>query len=235
MKVYKIADVAFSLKTVYSYTQEMLADYLYDGESNFLIKTTVSDIKKEKENAPDFPDNYLESLAVYRKLCEKLLSNYDAFLFHGSALAVDGKAYIFTAPSGTGKSTHAKLWGELLGDKVVIVNDDKPIIRFIDGDFYVYGTPWNGKHKLSTNIRAKVKAVCKLFQNKDNIISKENDKDFLSTLLSQTLRPNNSADMLKLLSLFEKFTQKVSFYKLGCNISLDAAKLSYESMSGENI
>lgn len=235
MNIYRIADVTFSLKPLYRYTAELVKDYAADGTPQFDITVTEEDIAKEKALASEFHPAYLESLAVYRKLCEKMTADYNGFIFHSSAIAVDGEAYLFTAPSGTGKSTHASLWRELLGDRAVMINDDKPIIRYIDGDFYVYGTPWDGKHRLSTNSRAKIKAICRIHQSLDNEISKISVKEIMPTLLNQTLRPKNPNEMMNLLDLIEKLVNKVDLYGLGCDISLDAAKLSYETMSGKNL
>lgn len=235
MNIYRIADVTFSLNTLYNYTTQMVKDYVADGTPQFDITITQEDIAKEKALAPDFHEAYLESLAVYRKLCEKMTADYNGFIFHSSAIDVDGEAYLFTAPSGTGKSTHAALWRKLLGDRATMINDDKPIIRYIDGDFYVYGTAWDGKHRLSANKRSKIKAICRIHQSPTNTISKISVKEIMPTLLNQTLRPKNPADMMNLLDLIEKLVNKVDLYGLGCNISLDAAKLSYETMSGKKL
>ncbi len=233
MSVYKIADVVFSLKTIYGYTPKICEKYLSDEEPQFDITITKEDIEKEKTLAPEFSDWYLESLAVYRKLCTEITDKYNGFIFHASALAVDGNAYIFTAPSGTGKSTHAKLWRELLGEKVIMINDDKPIFRYVDGDFYVYGTPWDGKHHLSTNTRAKIKAVAQISQSKENFINKVKGSEIFSTLFNQTLRFDTEGNMIKLLDLLDKFMSEVNFYKLGVNMDIDAAKLSYTVMSND--
>jgi hypothetical protein len=118
-----------------------------------------------------------------------------------------------------------------LGEKAVMVNDDKPIIRYIDGEFYVYGTPWNGKHHLDTNCRAKIKAICKIEQAKENRIEKINTSEMLMTILNQTIRPDNLEQMDKLLGLIDKMISKVGLYKLGCTISKEAAELAYSTMS----
>ena len=85
------------------------------------------------------PDDYLETLAVCRKIAERM-PEYDTFLFHGSCIAVDGVGYLFTAKSGTGKSTHTRLWRELLDNRATMVNDDKPLIRIADDGLVIYGT-----------------------------------------------------------------------------------------------
>ena len=119
----------------------------------------------------------------------------------------------------------------MLGYKAVIINDDKPIIRYVDGDFYVYGTPWNGKHRLDTNARAKIKAICKIYQDKQNSIKRLTNKEMLHTILNQTLIPTEVEKIDKLFALIDKMLRSVDLYTLGCNISREAAELSYSVMS----
>ena len=109
------------------------AAYVSDGPVDFSVTTTKEDIEYERSRAeiPGYSDGYLEELAVYRKISEKM-PYYDTILFHGSVVAVDGAAYLCTAASGTGKSTHTRLWREYLGDNAVMVNDDKPLITVTD-------------------------------------------------------------------------------------------------------
>ena len=233
MHRYKIADVVFDAELIYKYTPALCKNYEYSGEEKlaFTAIMTQDDIAYEKALAPEFPEAYLESLALFRKLCDYTLSEVDGIIFHSSAIMVDGEAYLFTAPSGTGKSTHTRLWRELLGDRAVMINDDKPIIRYIDGDFYVYGTPWNGKHRLDTNARAKIKAICKIYQAKENTITKADSTEMLLTILNQTIRPTELDKMDKLLNIIDKMLTSVKLYSLGCNISREAAELSYNVMS----
>lgn len=234
MPRYKIADVIFDTNHIYGYTENLCRKYLYKGDkpSDFVAEVTEADIlcEKEKEGAEGFPDAYLESLALFRKLCDYVLRYGNGTIFHSSAVAVDGEAYLFTAPSGTGKSTHARLWKEMLGDKLVYINDDKPIIRFIDGDFYVYGTPWNGKHHLDTDGRAKIKAICEIRRGEQNSIERVSPKDMVGVVFNQTLRPEELSDMDKYLALADKLLTSVSLYRLHCNISAEAAELSYNTM-----
>lgn len=233
MSKYKIADVVFEAKTTYAYTSTICKEYEYLGDEKpeFCVEITADDIAYEKKKAPDFPDGLLESLSLFRTLCNYVLSKADGIIFHCSAIMVDNEAYLFTAPSGTGKSTHTRLWREMLGDKAVMINDDKPIIRYIDGEFYVYGTPWKGKHELGNNCRAKIKAICQIYQSKENVITKLQPKQILMTILNQTLRPKELSDMDKLLTLIDKLLNSVSLYSLGCNISKEAVELSYNTMS----
>ncbi len=238
MPKYKIADVVFEAKLLYGYTEKLCKSYEYSGDQPcaFTAVMTEEDIQAENNDiTQEFPAAYLESLALFRKLLNYTLKYADGIVFHSSAIMVDGEAYLFTAPSGTGKSTHARLWREMLGDKAVMINDDKPIVRWVDGAFYVYGTPWNGKHRLDTNCRAKIKAICKISQAKENTIRRANTAEMLLTVLNQTIRPTEADVMDKLLKMIEKLLTTVDLYCLGCNISRGAAELSYKTMSGEEL
>lgn len=238
MPRYKIADVVFETNHIYSYTPKLCRNYLYDGDlpPAFVAEIKEEDIAEErtKAGAEGFPDAYLESLALFRKLCDYTLKNADGMIFHSSAIAVDGKGYLLTAPSGTGKSTHARLLKELLGDRLVYINDDKPIIRLTDGKFYVYGTPWNGKHHLDTNARAEIKAICEIKRGTENSIVRLAPKDMLAVAFNQTLRPETEEDMDKYLTLLDKLLNSVELFRLYCNVSEEAAKLSYGEMMKGN-
>lgn len=226
--------MVFSVKPVYKYTAKLCEKYLYSGNDSpeFTAAITSSDIAAEKAHAgaENFPDAYLESLAVFRKLCDYILSCRQGIIFHSSAVAVDGKAYLFTAPSGTGKSTHARLWREMLGERAIMINDDKPIIRLVDGDFYVYGTPWNGKHRLDTNARAKIAAICEIRQGKENKIRTLSPKEMLSVVFNQTIIPTELDKMDNLLAILDKLLTSVPLYSLTCDISRQAAETSYKAM-----
>ncbi len=237
MPRYKIADVVFDAEFLFDYSKDLCKDYEYNGEekAGFSVKMAKEDVLKERPLMPGYPDNFLESIALFRKLCEYTLKNANGIIFHCSAIMVGGEAYLFTAPSGTGKSTHTRLWREVLKDKAVMINDDKPIVRFVDGDFYVYGTPWRGKHELGTNTRAKIKAICKIYQAKENTIRKISPMQMFITILDQTVRPKEEKDMDKLLLLLDKMVKGVNLYELGCDISIDAAKLSINTMTEENL
>lgn len=229
---YKIADIVFSVELNYKYTKILCKEYEYFGqeEDAFTCKPTMQEILNEKQKMPDYPEPFLEGLVVFRKLCDYALEHADGIIFHCSAIMVDGEAYLFTAPSGTGKSTHARLWRELLKDKAVMINDDKPIIRRVDNEFYVYGTPWKGKHELGTNQRAKIKAICKIYQDKENKIERISSGEMLLTILNQTVRPTEEKKFDKLLAILDALLSSVNLYSLGCNISEQAARLSYDTM-----
>lgn len=240
---YKIAERIIEITSVHEDIHTLCKDYLFPANPDFSVVTTQEDIKFEREKSAkedeakempvrQFSDGYLETLAVYRKISEKM-PDYDTILFHGSCVAVDGVGYLFTASSGTGKSTHAKLWRELLGDRAVMVNDDKPLIRLTDDGAIVYGTPWDGKHRLSSNISVPLKALCVLMRFEKNIINPITPSQAYATLMQQTYRPADSMAMIKTLRLIDKLSSSVSFWMLGCNMEIEAAKVAYEAMRGQ--
>lgn len=239
---YKIADKIIEIISLHEKVHQYCRDYRSEGKPDFTVVTTQADIDYERVRSAktdaaegrtplDSPDDYLEELAVYRKIAEKM-PEYDTFLFHGSAVAVDGQTYLFTAKSGTGKSTHTKLWRKLLGDRAVMVNDDKPLIRVNDGSVTIFGTPYDGKHRLSTNIALPLKAVCVLERSQENHICRITKAQAYNMLLQQSYRPSDSSALAKTLMLIDKMADNVEFWRLGCNMDISAAELSYTTMKG---
>ena len=236
MARYKIADIVFSASPKTEYTKSLCENYLYFGDEKEEVCFSISedDLKRERSysSGQAFSDGVIESLALYRKFLEYAI-NHNALILHCSALSMDDKGYLFTAPSGTGKSTHAKLWRDIFKDRVVMINDDKPVIRLIGNEFYVYGTPWNGKHRLDSNIRVKINGICHLKRGKENSIKSITPKDMLMVLINQTLRPETEEMANNLFTLLDKLLLKVPLFELYCNISKEAAIVAYEGMSGE--
>lgn len=239
---YKIADTDIEIVSIYETVQKMCADYATTNTPSITISISEADIAAEAETSAKtraheglpphtFPDDYLETLAVYRKLATALV-NDNVLLFHGSVISVDGQAYLFTAKSGTGKSTHVKLWRKLLGDRAVMVNDDKPLIRLTaEGRAIVYGTPWDGKHHLSNNISVPLRAICWLTRATENTISPISPAEACMTLLNQTFRPSEPLGVAKMLGLVNKLSSAVKLFKLGCNMDPSAAEVAYNAMS----
>lgn len=236
----KIADQIFNIKANFATTKIYCHGYLSDLTGDVSVEILQSDIEKERANAtslynaemqqePCYQDGYLETLALLRKIAE-IAPQMDCFLFHGSAIMVDGKAYLFTAPSGTGKSTHASLWREMLGERAVMINDDKPFLAKKEKRFYVCGSPWNGKHKLGSPVSAPLSGICILYQAPENTISKLTADQAMIPLMQQCYMPKNADSALRLLNLTDSLLNSVPVYSLGCNISREAAELCYNTI-----
>lgn len=195
------------------------------------LKRSQSAREDIKEGIPirHFSDAYLETLAVYRKIADHLLSR-DTLLFHGSVIAVDGEGYLFTAKSGTGKSTHTRLWREYFGERAVMVNDDKPLLHITDSGVTAYGTPWDGKHRLSTNTAVPLKGICVLTRDTTNHIEQAEPHDTYPMIVQQTNRSLTADGMKQTLSLIDRMLNVVPVYRLGCNMDIEAARVAYEGM-----
>lgn len=223
----KMAGLVIGCDTVYDYTYRMSKGYISDDtEPDIYITTTEEDIAFEKEiNDGQFSDGYMESLAVLRKISD-IIPSHDRFLMHGSAIALDGNGIIFTAPSGTGKSTHARLYREVFGDRVTMVNDDKPFIWVRDDGICVCGTPWDGKHRLSGNICVPLKAVVSLNRGEDNIIEPMNRDESFQTMFRQCYRSPDGITLSKILGLIYRTIDDTGMYRLYCRPDEDAVRCS---------
>lgn len=217
-------------------TRKYCAEYLSDEQPEMRICIDLDDIALERKRSAkageDISDAYLETLVLQRKLSQALME-CDTLLFHGSVIALDGEGFLFTAKSGTGKSTHTRIWREVFHDRTVMINDDKPFIRIDKNGVWVYGSPWNGKHRLGTNTFVKLKAICLLERGEENKINPLSAKDFLPILLSQTLRPDNRSGFPKYLELIDRLSAEIEFYHLKCNMEREAAVVAYEGMTGK--
>lgn len=241
-KKYKIADKVIEVTSIYEKVHDYCKDYLTDEPADFSVCITREDIIKEKDKSdseyayegkksPDFSDTLLEETAVYRKIAEKM-PDYDTFVFHGSVVAVDGQGYLFTAKSGTGKSTHTALWREYLGDKAVMINDDKPMLKITDSGVTAYGTPYNGKHRLGCNMSVPLKAICILTRGEKNSIVRIDKAEAYAMLLQQVYRPQDPLQMAKTLKLVDRLAANTELYKLACNMDIEAAEVAYNAMKG---
>lgn len=238
----RLADKIIEISAIHKYIADYCKEYISTEISDFSVQVTQSDIDFErekskqediKENIPirHFSDDYLETLAVYRKIADEMLE-YNTILFHGSVVSVDNIGYLFTAKSGTGKSTHTKLWREFFKERAVMVNDDKPLLRVTENGVTAYGTPWNGKHRLSTNIGVPLNAICVLERSDENHIEKVTAESVYNMLVQQVYRPQNPQKLLKTLQLIDVLADSVKLYRLGCNMDISAAETAYNGMKG---
>lgn len=238
-KVYRIAEKNIEINSLYSDVHDYCADYLINAIPDFSVNISLDDIAYEQKRADEenlaenkpiirYSDGYLEELAVYRKIAEKMI-DYNTILFHGSVISVDNEGYLFTAKSGTGKSTHTKLWMKYLKEKATMVNDDKPLISINDSAI-VYGTPYMGKHLIGNNIHVPLKAICILNRGEKNVIREINPNEAYSMLIQQVYKSRNIERLKMTMELIIKMFKYVKFYSLECNMEIEAAKIAYEGM-----
>ena len=173
----------------------------------------------------------LERFAIHRKIAEAMLE-YSTFLMHGSVIATDkDHAYMFTAPSKTGKSTHTKLWLDNLPSSFV-VNGDKPLLKVESNQVLACGTPWCGKEGWNTNCMVPLKGIVILERDDNNSIEEIPFIEAFPNILIQTYRPNDSEKMKKILSLLKEMSKSIKFYKMKMNnYKEDAFITSYNALT----
>lgn len=232
---YRIAEHIVEILSLYEYVHRQCVNYRYTGIGQTAVRIVTAqsdlDFEREKSQEKDASDDYLESLAVYRKFAQEILN--DGFiLVHASAIAVDGQAYLFMAGSGIGKSTHTKLWMDYFGDRAFMVNDDKPIIKVgvCPNPAVVLGTPWDGKHRRSTNAAVPLKAICLLKRWDQNSIVKVSADQAYPQILQHCLRQKNHTKMELTLNLLDQLTDQSPLYQLYCNMEQSAVTTAYWGM-----
>ena len=230
---YEIAGLTVEMDS-FGCTVGQAKPYLIQPQPQKLIPDVniKSDWHTIKSKYPNMSESDCEYIATGASFYYQLL-HFDGLLLHASAVVVDGRAYLFSAPCGTGKSTHTALWRKTFGeDRVIMLNDDKPALRLEDGTWYAYGTPWSGKTDLNTNLRVPLAGICFLAQSPENRIQPFGGSKAVFAFLEQTARPRDGQSRMKLMDLAAKLFDMVPVWRLECNMEPEAARLSYETMSG---
>ena len=230
MFIIELAGVRVRVENRYPFIERQCRDYICEGDdAAFSVSVTNDEILDEQKHG-EFSEGYCESICMYRRICERLCE-YNVFLMHSSVIEVDGKAYAFTAKSGVGKSTHTALWLKNVPHARVL-NGDKPLYRLDDdGGLTVFGTPWNGKENWGENISARLAGVCFLERGEVNSIRRAEQEEVIKRLMHQLYLRGGRSTVNTQLVLMDALVRAVPFYVLACNISDEAALLSYRTMS----
>lgn len=238
--VMEIAGVAFQVIPLYETTRFYCRDYLTDREPEYMIRVQpeylgleqlLLDWEADEEGLKrrKFPEPFLERSFIQRRVAEMLLER-GVILMHGSTVAVDGQAYLFTAPCGTGKSTHTRLWREVFGDRAVMVNDDKPFLRFEEDAVLACGSPWTGKHGLGCNVSFPLRGICILHRGSDNNIQRADLSEVRDFLLHQCFIPEEGRE--EAIALAERLMKRVPIWGMECTKDHQAATAAWLAMNG---
>ena len=235
-----IAGVTAQVQPLFMSTRDYCGRYLSDDAPEFFVEVLPEDLIYEQNMADieadaeglkrrRFTDPFLERSAIQRKIAMELIRR-DVILLHGSTVAVDGQAYLFTAPCGTGKSTHTRLWRETFGQRAVMVNDDKTFIKVTDTGIFAFGSPWSGKHGLDSNICCPLRGICFLQRGPQNRIRPAVADARLGELLHQTMLPENADLAAVAEQLVTRLSKAVSLWEMECTREQAAALVAYEAM-----
>ena len=239
--VMAVAGAVTRVEPLFESTREYCRAYLSDQTPDLTVAVTKADLAFEQEmldreaveeglKLRKFTEPFLERAAIQRRVAEWLLAR-DTLMLHGSTVCVDGKAYLFTAPCGTGKSTHTRLWREKFGQRAVMVNDDKPFLQLSENGVLAYGSPWSGKHGLATNICVPLKGICLLHRGTENTIEPIDADRLAEFLLHQAHQPTDPALMQKTCVLVDRIAKTVPLWEMYCNKEPEAAEVAYRAMS----
>ena len=229
---YLIADLKVEMEVngdmLRSRSEKYRADF--NGEPDMVIIPPKENLDRMQAEHPRLSPAAIEYLGTGCMFYYRLLK-FGGFLLHSSTISYNGKAYIFTADSGTGKSTHTSLWRKFV-DGVEMINDDKPAIKLIDDEFYAIGTPWSGKTDQNTDISVPVGGVVLLHRGTENRIRPATALETIPFLMRQTQLPSKPENVDILTDLLDKFIRKTPIFVLKCDMTEDAVKTSFEALTG---
>lgn len=232
-----VAGLTVEMNYISESTLKFCEDYLVDPpqeKADIIAATSQEKIDEELKIAEGTPRRRdAENLSLFRDIAEKSPS-FGSFLFHGASISYDGKAYLFGALSGTGKTTHINLWMKYLGEKVQIVNGDKPLLRVRKDGVDVCSTPWAGKEKMQRNCIVPLQAICMIQRGKTNRIERVDPKDYMHLIMQQVYLPRNAKALGETLDLLDRVLQTVPVYLLHCDISEDAVRTSFPALTGQS-
>lgn len=238
----EIAGKRAAVTSLFDSTRDYCRRYLTQEAPDFSVTVTRADLQFEQAallaealeegmKPRIFTDPFLDRAAVQRKVAEGLLDS-GVLLFHGSTVAVDGKAYLFTAECGTGKSTHTRLWRQVFGERAVMVNDDKPFLKITDSGVLACGAPWSGKHGLDNNITVPLQGICILRQGRENRIAPIGPEEAMEMLLKQSVPPTDPEKLPRYGSLADTLARTVPLWQMACTKAPEAAVIAHAAMSG---
>lgn len=233
MKRYCIANLIVDIDAKCERLERQAKNYESDATGDADITVTLTEERLTEINKK-YPYLSRDDVAylVTGSLFHRKLTMFDGLMLHSSCIEMDGRAYCFSADSGTGKSTHTSIWKKVFGDKVTYVNDDKPVVRKIDGKYYAFGTPWSGKTDLNNNISAPLCAIVFIERAEQNSIEPMDlvNDHVTVKFLEQTVRPKNFEFMDSMLTTADDMLSKTPIFRLRCNMEDNAALTSYECL-----
>ena len=227
-----VADLVVELNPKQDNLKAFAAPFLYTGGRATDITLNVSDGYIDdllSRAAPGSTIGQMENFAYSVQFNRRAIA-HRVMLVHSSALVLDGKAYLFSAASGVGKSTHTRLWLREYGDRVHIMNDDKPVVRLYDDGVTAYGTPFDGGSGIALNERCPLGAIIFIERGEDNSVRIPSDKEVIQLLYFQTAHMVGAKTAEAMLQNFDSLIRRTSFYVLTCNMEPEAARVMYRAL-----
>lgn len=235
MAFYNIAQLTVSMQPLYEQVSSTSEKFKTDGLSvppaQIVVPYTEEYYKKWLVRQPHLTLSDAENICTANFFASSII-HFDGIVLHASAILFDGGAYLFSADSGIGKTTHTKLWRQYYGqDRVKILNDDKPALRLIGGRFYAFGTPWCGNSRECENLVAPLRAIVFLERGTENRITQmTNTSQVLASLLAQTVHRTSAGKLSLVLDFADTLLKNIPFYNLSCTMDQEAVKIASEAI-----
>lgn len=239
MLLCKFAEFYVKCNPKFPYTADMIEKFKCEEDvapSKIISigeNVTLEDCENYHKKYPNVPVDEAEHIYLADELFKKILP-YKSIMLHSSAVKYKGKCYLFSAPSGTGKSTHTRIWEKLYGDDVKIINDDKPIIRLMGEELIAYGSPFaGGTHKFCDD-NAPLTAIVFITRAEKNSIRKLTNKEALPLIFQETIRKVSKEKMHLVLDMLDVILKNVDLYELCCNMEDDSARIAHDTIVKED-
>lgn len=228
---YNIAGIIVDMNVKYPRLKRQSKAYEYHGDrkTNVKIRLTEDFYRERLEENPHLDYEMIEYIWMGSEFYNSLI-HFNGMLLHSSCVVYEDQAYLFSAPCGTGKSTHTQIWLKQFPG-AYILNDDKPAIRLTEKGVYAFGTPFSGKTNQNVNRYAPIKGICIIGRDTTNHIESVGSDDALFNILNQTVRPTAEDGMDKMLTTLDRVLKDVPVYRLYCNMEPEAAIVSYTGMN----
>jgi hypothetical protein len=209
---------------------------VYSEDAMPISEQIIFDKAKKKVtisiNPSDVADIAMKEYVLSGMMFLEIAQREGYMSIHASAINYKDDAIIFSAPSKTGKSTHARMWMEKYKDDVSMINDDKPLIFQDKSKFMVSGSPFSGKQGINQNVVKPLKAIIFLEQASQDEMIKLNTTEALLRLVKNMLRPKDEETWNKLLLLMNELLLVTPIYLLKATKSMTSVSLVHKMLYG---
>lgn len=237
----ELARITFELDTVYGNMQFFCKDFLVESKKpDYMISITQKEIEAEWANKSDLKGNFdsLQQRSMYpvserkaflRKIVD-ILPFHSVLLMHGAVVSDGKSAYMFTAPSGTGKTTRAHLFTDSHPD-YYILNGDKPLVKIEKDRVLVYGSPWKGKEHEGINEEATLKAIFLLVRSDHTKLTELRASEAFGFLTTQTCIPSNGKQTKRILHLIESLEGKTKIFLFESTPTKESVEMAWNTVN----
>lgn len=203
------------------------ADESIQGESEGKLKWEDG----EREYRLQVKRTYIEEGTVFKNSnilpmmrLENVFLEKGGFFLHAAVISWKGKGILFSAPSGTGKTTQAELWKKYEGAE--IINGDRAVVRKKEDGYWAYGSPYAGTSGIFKNEKVKIEAIFLLKQAPYNKISVPEVKEIFKRIyMETTLHPSDEEYMNKMVNILADVVMAIPIYQLECTPTKEAVDM----------